>query len=360
MDSLSPALPPTREGTLMLVLPIPLAVALVLTFLACRFVLLRDGPSLFPLLLGAAALQGTLISLVQHYGIAALQPVLPVTASLVPPLAYLAFRQAAIRAPALPGALPHALAPLATGLSVPLGQGALHWLPDAALVALYAGYGTAILLQARGREDLPLARLEAGRLPQRIWQAVGASLLLSAVSDTAIAIALLSGEAWLRPLVVSLTSSLALLAVGLLGLVAARPGSVGEDEEPGAGDTVARDAGADIAADRELMARLDALLDRDGACLDPDLTLARLARRLHVPMKQLSAAINRTSGENVSRHVNGYRIRHACKLLGEGHSVTAAMLASGFNTKSNFNREFLRVTGETPSACRARILGSAG
>nr|WP_283776296.1 helix-turn-helix domain-containing protein [Stappia sp. WLB 29] len=106
------------------------------------------------------------------------------------------------------------------------------------------------------------------------------------------------------------------------------------------------------------MARLDALLDQGGACLDPDLTLARLARRLHVPVKQLSVAINRTQGENVSRHVNGYRIRHACKLLVEGHGVTAAMLASGFNTKSNFNREFLRVTGETPSAYRARV--SAG
>lgn len=286
----------------MLVLPIPLAVALVLAFLAFRFVVLRDGPSLFPLLLGAAAMQGTPISLVQHYGVAALQPVLPVTAALVPPLAYFAFRQAAIRAPALPGALPRAAAPLAIALAVLLGRGSLHWLPDVALVALYAGYHATILFQARGCQDLPLARLEAGHLPRRIWQVVGASLLLSAVSDTAIAIALMSDAAWLRPLLVSFTLSLALLAVGLLGLVA-----------------------------------------------------ARLARCLHVPMKQLSAAINRLHGENVSRHVNGYRIRHACKLLSEGQSITAAMLASGFNTKSNFNLEFPRVTGETPSAYRARI-----
>jgi AraC-like DNA-binding protein len=40
-------------------------------------------------------------------------------------------------------------------------------------------------------------------------------------------------------------------------------------------------------------------------------------------------------------------------LLGQGENVTAAMLASGFNTKSNFNREFLRVTGKTPSAFRS-------
>lgn len=84
--------------------------------------------------------------------------------------------------------------------------------------------------------------------------------------------------------------------------------------------------------------------------LDPDLTLARLARRLHVPIKRLSVAINRMTGENVSRYVNGYRVQAACTALQKGETVTEAMLASGFNTKSNFNREFSRVMGQTPSA----------
>jgi AraC-like DNA-binding protein len=35
--------------------------------------------------------------------------------------------------------------------------------------------------------------------------------------------------------------------------------------------------------------------------------------------------------------------------LRAGESVTEAMFASGFSTKSNFNREFLRVTGASPS-----------
>ena len=83
--------------------------------------------------------------------------------------------------------------------------------------------------------------------------------------------------------------------------------------------------------------------------LDPDLTLARLARRMTLPAKQVSAAVNRVTGENVSRLINGYRIRHACERLAAGDGVTTAMLASGFNTKSNFNREFLRVTGMSPS-----------
>ncbi|WP_166418724.1 helix-turn-helix domain-containing protein [Cochlodiniinecator piscidefendens] len=67
------------------------------------------------------------------------------------------------------------------------------------------------------------------------------------------------------------------------------------------------------------------------------------------PEKRLSSAINRATGGNVSRYINSWRIRHACKLIEDGTSVTVAMQDSGFNTKSNFNREFLRKTGVSPS-----------
>lgn len=101
-------------------------------------------------------------------------------------------------------------------------------------------------------------------------------------------------------------------------------------------------------ADAAMVARLDAFLRRDRAYLDPDLSLQRLARRLHLPEKRLSMAVNRATGGNVSRHINGWRIDHACALIGEGQGITEAMLASGFNTKSNFNREFLRIKGAKP------------
>ena len=91
------------------------------------------------------------------------------------------------------------------------------------------------------------------------------------------------------------------------------------------------------------------------------LTLDRLSRRMGVPAKQLSAAINRTTGANVSRYVNGFRVEKACECLLSGEAVTAAMLSSGFNTRSNFNREFRRITGksprdwrEAPGKCRSR------
>ncbi len=97
------------------------------------------------------------------------------------------------------------------------------------------------------------------------------------------------------------------------------------------------------------MDRLNALMDEETLFLDADLTLDRLSRRLRVPVKQLSAAINRTTGDNVSRYVNAFRIRCACQHLQAGDTVTNAMLSSGFNTKSNFNREFLRLKGCSPS-----------
>lgn len=84
--------------------------------------------------------------------------------------------------------------------------------------------------------------------------------------------------------------------------------------------------------------------------LDPDLTLARLSRKMGVPAKSLSATINLTTGGNVSRFINEARIAAAQETMLRGETVTKAMLMSGFNTKSNFNREFLRVVGKSPSA----------
>jgi AraC-like DNA-binding protein len=105
----------------------------------------------------------------------------------------------------------------------------------------------------------------------------------------------------------------------------------------------------DTSRDQTIIATLDQYLVLHKPFLDPDLTLARLARKLILPAKQLSIAINRNKNENVSRFINRHRIEHACGLMTRGKSVTTAMFDSGFNTKSNFNREFLRIKGISPS-----------
>ncbi|MFC5586541.1 helix-turn-helix domain-containing protein [Nitratireductor kimnyeongensis] len=322
----------------MLALPIPMIVALVLGGLLIRIATSSERPPFLMTLLVACAVQSLIVSLRQHYGVAALLPFQPITATFVPPLTWLAFQTASFRPFSLPRDLVHLLPPGFAAFCVIFAPDTL----DMVVPAIFVLYGFAILARLhRSCEDLPLARLESGRLPARIWRGIALALILSALSDALIALAFITGEAWLPPIIVSVFSSAALLAIGLL---AVSPSAIGEAEPQRP-----EQAQNPSEQDAHLVQRLDALLQADRLYLDPSLTLSRLARRLHVPAKQLSSAINLVSGENVSRYINRHRIHHACRALEGGANVTEAMLSSGFHTKSNFNREFRRITGTTPS-----------
>lgn len=112
---------------------------------------------------------------------------------------------------------------------------------------------------------------------------------------------------------------------------------------------------ADPQADRELVKRIDALLTERRLYRDPDLSLSRLARRLGVPARRVSEAINRERGLNVSQFVNAYRIDEAARLLLEtDQPVATIMQAVGLPTKSNFHREFRRVKGCSATDHRQR------
>ncbi|MGP6086412.1 helix-turn-helix domain-containing protein [Antarctobacter jejuensis] len=327
----------------MIALPLPLIFACLILFLLAQS--LRQGGMgrEVTALLALCAWQSLAISLVHFYGLRWLSPLLPLVACALPPLAWLAFRAALFDRVTLAQAAPHALAP-AFGLFCLVAVPAAL---DVTVPLLFFGYGGAILWALRADNPLPRARLDAGPWPARIWKGLAAALILSAIGDVVISMAFLYGHPRVHGVVVSLVSSLSLLMVAVLALT--RDGRPPAEAEPPLSvpeETVDAD-------DTHLLARLDQLMAADQLFLEPELTLARLARRLQVPAKQLSAAINRQTGENVSRHVNGYRIRHACDLLSGGMPVTDAIYASGFNTKSNFNREFLRVTGQSPSAWRA-------
>ncbi len=105
---------------------------------------------------------------------------------------------------------------------------------DIVVPGIFLAYGVAILVTlGRSAGGLPLVRLEAGGIPGLIWCAVGSALILSAVSDALIALALALDLRLLQPWIISILSSVALLSIGLLimskdlvgGARACRPGA---------------------------------------------------------------------------------------------------------------------------------------
>ncbi len=319
----------------MLTLPIPLVFALILLFLLAS--LRARGPVAMGLvaLVAVNALQGIVIAGGQYYGVTALRALQPISAMLVPPAAWLALATAGFDRSLRPRDALHLIGPaLALVFSL-----AARDLLDVLIPAAYLGYGCALFLRLR-QDPLPRASLASGGRLALLWQAIGIGLIFSALSDIAIVGTQLLGRTDLQPFVVSVTGSLVLLGLGVLGIaMQAETGPSSAADVPVAPSE--DDAG--------LFSRLEALMHDRKPWRDPDLTLGQLARRLHVPVKALSVAVNRCSGDNISRYVNGHRVQAACEALRQGVSVTDAMLESGFATKSNFNREFLRVTGQTPS-----------
>ncbi|MBY0416571.1 MAG: helix-turn-helix domain-containing protein, partial [Pararheinheimera sp.] len=83
-------------------------------------------------------------------------------------------------------------------------------------------------------------------------------------------------------------------------------------------------------------------------------TLPQAAKKLQLPARQLSSAINQLYGQSYSVYLNDQRINEAKRLLlaEPDMPVIEVMQQAGFSSKSNFNKEFLRVVGLSPSAFR--------
>ncbi|WP_077963513.1 helix-turn-helix domain-containing protein [Ensifer adhaerens] len=303
----------------------------------------RNRP--FLALVALCALQSVVVGLRWGYDVAALKLVLPVLASGVPPLVLASFHSLIRRdergAPG--GAWIHA-APTIGVLVLVLAPRYI----DFALIVEYVGYALALLNLARtGTDVLEEARFESAVAAHRALVIAAFSLCLSALFDLVI---ILDFE-WTKGanigLIVSNANMLGLLFIGLTAMVADRARAL-----PAARAVVDEDP-VSMPQDREILDRIDHLLVSQKLARDENLTLSRLARRAGLPARQISTAVNRLAGKNVSQYINDFRIAEACRLLRETDmSVTAAMLESGFQTKSNFNREFRRVTALSPVAWR--------
>ncbi len=95
------------------------------------------------------------------------------------------------------------------------------------------------------------------------------------------------------------------------------------------------------------------MTDTDTIC-SPDFTLRLLAEKTGHAYAELSQTINEMAGKNFNSLLGEYRIREACRRLGDadnyGNLTIEAIAASvGFKSRTNFVAIFKKVTGLTPS-----------
>lgn len=106
---------------------------------------------------------------------------------------------------------------------------------------------------------------------------------------------------------------------------------------------------------REIFERWEkVVIERELYKREGGVTLDQAGRILVIPARQISQAINRLYGGSFSQYLNDCRVKAAQELLRDNIDmpITTLMMEAGFSTKSNFNKEFLRVTGQSPSEYR--------
>lgn len=98
--------------------------------------------------------------------------------------------------------------------------------------------------------------------------------------------------------------------------------------------------------------KLVAYMTAERPYLDPDLSLADLARRLKTTPVLLSQVVNTGVGKNFNDFVNEYRVeefkQQAQNPTNAHLSLLGIALDCGFNSKATFNRAFRKFTGTSP------------
>ncbi|WP_368204652.1 helix-turn-helix domain-containing protein [Aeromonas sp. s5] len=338
----------------MLAIPIPFIVSLLLALLAA-VLLARLGRSarttaLFLLL---CAITTGVVGLRWTFDLALLTLAQPILASLIPVAAWHIFSQA--KAPGARVSWLHGVGPAL----VALGMLTHNWLPlplDGLLTAIYLCYGIA-LVRFTDKTQLLYVSFNEWEGVRRTEHIAGWMLLFSTAIDATVSLDFAFNQGQLAPYILSLGHLMLvpMLAAAVVMVGVNTPDA--EEEEMPASEPEPAEKAPLLSDDRarEIVAQLDNLMKEKACYLDPELTLARLSRKLGIPAKQISSAVNLVRQQSIPRVINEYRIAHARQaLLNTDESITQILMNAGFQTKSNFNREFQRITGLTPSQFRAR------
>ncbi|MEI2265412.1 helix-turn-helix domain-containing protein [Erwinia sp. CGal63] len=224
---------------------------------------------------------------------------------------------------------------------------------DAILFLLYGGYGFALIkVAAKGENAFIRIRLNKALLASRLTLFAGCFLCFSALVDLMVSLDFIYNQGLQAPLVITVARACILPFICVAILLANRMLPAEEkillQSEPK--NIMEKSTGAE---QEKRCAQLEQMLINKEYYLDANLTLNLLARRTGMPARHISNAVNTARGCNVSQWINSFRIQRAQNLLLTTQKpITEIMLESGFLTKSNFNREFLRLSGMAPGAFR--------
>ena len=104
----------------------------------------------------------------------------------------------------------------------------------------------------------------------------------------------------------------------------------------------------------QLLARIQQVMDSNEEIFSPDFSLERLAMLSDSKYKYVSQVINEHYKQNFNNFLNSYRIKEACKRMGDlenygNYTIEAISESVGFKSRSTFVTSFKRITGLTPS-----------
>lgn len=339
----------------MISIPLPFVVSMLLAMVFCAVWTIEERPqSWLRWFLLACTLASFIVGVRWATDWRWLRILQPIVASTLPALAWFSFMR-----PTRPGAFLHAL-PIAIVCVLSILPRNYAIVNDGFLSCLFLSYGGlllwAVLSKPQVLGDIRLSDYQGARHAGLL----AASLIIfSGLIDLLIAFDSYFAAGAHIGRIVSFGN---LLSLPVLALALLRLASAYSTDDP---------IGAAVADQTIELERLRPQISEDHLALyqrfadvmisnhyyrDPNLTLNRLARRMSVPSRQLSTAINLNSGKNVSQAVNGFRIDEAKRLLVATQvPITEIMFESGFQTKSNFNREFMRITGMSPSDYRRSV-----
>lgn len=347
-------------GDIVLLFPLPFLTALFLVIIIIQIARYdnKRAPLITVVTLSLYAIQSILLGL--NWSVVKISPlILSNVAMLLPPLTWLSLNEhtGCYRTSGRYIVfIVTALVILVNNLGFWLGQDLVI---DGVSILLYAGFGLHLIWLGwhedfEWMETRPLHAVTPNR---RAYFIVGAILLLSSSIDVMIAIDVKLNDSQISSALVGY-SNLGLLIILLmmffrLGDPARRRQA--ETQESNKADK----APSTLMVDPELTAVLDqveTLMNTTHLYREENLSLKRIANKAKLPSRQISNAVNTLKAMNVPQYVNTFRIEDACRMLAQTDTpVTEIVFAVGFSTKSNFNREFQRVTGISPSQWREQV-----